>query len=139
MPLELKSVTDKELMIEFEQIRKQAKVIRVEHCVQWFMVWRNAGLSPNEIKEQYGLNGHDMYGLIIDTVSAQTGIDRLQLLKYPGRGRGEHSAAARKAKLEEDLSEAQKLIALYAKLHEQATALQYCIENTLKQGGLHYE
>ena len=137
--MELITITEEELMIEFEQIRKQSKDIRVKHCVQRFMIWRKAGLSPNEIKEQYGLSGHDMYGLIIDAVSAQTGIDRLQLLKYPGRGRGEHSAAARKAKLEEDLSEAQKLIALYTKLHEQATALQFCIENTLKQGVLHYE
>lgn len=137
--MELITITEEELMIEFEQIRKQSKDIRVKHCVQRFMIWRKAGLSPNEIKEQYGLSGHDMYGLIIDTVSAQTGIDRLQLLKYPGRGRSEHSAAARKAKLEEDLSEAQKLIALYRKLHEQATALQHCIENTLKQGGTTHE
>ena len=127
-------VTETELEIELTGIRNQSKQIRIQHCVKRFMIWRQAGLSPNEIKLEYGLGDHDMYGTILDQVQALTGRPRDELLMFPGRGRGERSATTRETKLKEDLSEAQRLIQLYTDMLEQATILQHTIRTTINGG-----
>jgi hypothetical protein len=42
--------SDPRLDTELKDIRHQSKQIRIQHCIKRFLIWRDAGLSPNEIK-----------------------------------------------------------------------------------------
>lgn len=116
---------------ELRSIATQTKSIRVEHCIKRFLIWRNAGCSPHEVMQRYRLNSHDMYGTILDAVHAETGIDRDELLKCPGCGRGQRDIVARSLRLKEELSEAQRIISVYQNLIEQADALLKVIDDVI--------
>lgn len=116
---------------ELREIKLQSKPIRIWHCVKNFVHWRSTGISPNEMRIAYKLSYRDMYATILDSVQAETGIDRNDLLLCPGRGRGHHDTVARRARSEEEITEAEELIALCQELIEQAEAMLKIIKNTI--------
>lgn len=124
------NVSNAQLMKELEAIRDKSRKIRVDHCTNHFLAWRECGYSPNAIRIRYGLGADDMYKTVIGTIVQRTGLDRDELLAFPGRGRGEH-IVTRSPKTKEDLSEAQELIRIYTEMLEQISILQQTIRETL--------
>ena len=114
---------------ELRAVETQTKSIRVEHCIRRFLVWRNAGYSPHEVMQRYKLSSYDMYGTILSAVQSETGLDRNDLLKYPGCGRGQRDATIRSQHLKEELSEVQRIISIYQDLTAQAEGLIKVIED----------
>lgn len=127
----LSPTTIAQLDTELRVINAQTKDIRVQHCIKRFLVWRKNGCSPHEIMQRYRLNSHDMYGIVLDAVQLQTGINRDDLLKFPGCGRGPHDTAIRETQLQEELSESRKLIALYRDMIEQTEVMLRIIDETI--------
>lgn len=128
--MESTNVSNAQLMKELEAIRDKSRKIRVNHCANHFLAWRECGYTPNAIRIRYGLGADDMYKTVIGTIVQRTGLNRDELLAFPGRGRGEH-IVTRSPKKEEDLSEAQELIRIYTEMLEQISILQQTIRETL--------
>lgn len=125
------STTVAQLDSELREINTQTKSIRVQHCIKRFIIWRTAGYSPHEVMQRYRLNSHDMYDTILSAVQAETGIDRDELLKFPGCGRGQRDSITRELRLKEELSEVQRIITVYQNLSEQADILLKIIDDTI--------
>ena len=125
------STTVAQLDSELRKIETQTKDIRVRHCIKRFIIWRNAGYSPHEVMQRYRLNSYDMYETILNAVHAETGIDRNELLKCPGCGRGQRDNITKNLRLKEELSEAQRIITVYQNLIKQADALLEVIDDLI--------
>lgn len=132
--MESTNVSNAQLMKELEAIRDKSREIRVDHCTNHFLAWRECGYTPNAIRIRYGLGADDMYKTVIGTIVQRTGLNRDELLAFPGRGRGEHIIANKNPKSKEDLSEAQELIRIYEEMLEQVSILQQTIEETILGG-----
>ena len=124
-------VSNVQLIMELEAIRDKSKKIRVDHCAKHFLAWRECGYSPNAIRIRYGLGADDMYKKVIGTIIQRTGLNRDELLAFPGRGCGEHISVTKNPKPKNDLSEAQELIRIYTEMLEQISILQQTIKETL--------
>lgn len=120
-----------QLNTELREIETQTKSIRVQHCIKRFITWRNAGYSPHEVMQRYRLNSYDMYETILNAVQLETGLDRDDLLKCPGCGRGQRDIVIRNQQLKEELSETQRIITIYQNLIEQTEVMLKVIEDTL--------
>ena len=128
------NVSNAQLLHKLEAIRDKSRAIRVDHCTNHFLAWRECGYTPNAIRIRYGLGADDMYKTVIGTIVQRTGLDRDELLAFPGRGRGEHIIATKNPKSKEDLSEAQELIRIYEEMLEQVSILQQTIKETISGG-----
>ena len=132
MSMESINVSNAQLMKELEAIIDESRKIRVDHCTNHFLAWRECGYSPNAIRIRYGLGADDMYKKVIGTIVQRTGLDRDELLAFPGRGRGEHTITkSQSPKTKENLGEAQELIRVYSEMLEQISILQQTIKETL--------
>ena len=129
--MESTNVSNAQLMNELKAIRDKSREIRVNHCAHHFLAWRECGYSPNAIRIRYGLGADDMYKKVIGTIVQRTGLDRDELLAFPGRGRGEHTIMSKNQRSKEDLSEAQELVRIYEELLKQISVLQQTIRETL--------
>lgn len=129
--MESTNVSNAQLMNELKAIRDKSREIRVNHCANHFLAWRECGYSPNAIRIRYGLGADDMYKKVIGTIAQRTGLDRDELLAFPGRGRGEHTIMSKNQRSKEDLSEAQELVRIYEELLKQISVLQQTIRETL--------
>ena len=96
------NVSNAQLMKELEAIIDESRKIRVDHCTNHFLAWRECGYSPNAIRIRYGLGADDMYKKVIGTIVQRTG-----------------------------LGEAQELIRVYSEMLEQISILQQTIKETL--------
>ena len=72
-----------------------------------------------------------MYKTVIGTIIQRTGLNRDELLAFPGRGCGEHISVTKNPKPKNDLSEAQELVRIYQEMLEQISILQQTIRETI--------